>query len=131
MADGLVIADTDLIIDFLRGREPGASRVEHWLREGRLRLTAVTAFELRLGTDFISRRTRIETLLRRRTLPLDALGALEAGKVFVALRAKGRGIDVKDSLQAGVCLRFDLPFATRNIRHFERVPGLRLEGGPA
>ena len=127
MADGLVVADTDLIIDFLRGSEPGASKVQHWLEERRLRLTAVTAFELRLGADFIGRRAQIDMLLHRRALPLDALGALEAGKLSVALRAEGRGIDVKDSLQAGVCLRFDLPFATRNLRHFERVPGLRLE----
>jgi tRNA(fMet)-specific endonuclease VapC len=37
------------------------------------------------------------------------------------------GIDVKDALQAGICLRFGLPFATRNLRHFDRVPGLQLE----
>jgi predicted nucleic acid-binding protein len=32
-----------------------------------------------------------------------------------------------DCLQAGTCLRFDLPFATRNRKHFERIDGLRLE----
>jgi tRNA(fMet)-specific endonuclease VapC len=31
-----------------------------------------------------------------------------------------------DCLQAGICLRFDLPLATRNHKHFERVAGLRL-----
>jgi tRNA(fMet)-specific endonuclease VapC len=131
VADGLLVVDSDLIIDFLRGAEPGASRVQRWLQERRLRVTAVSAFELRLGADFIGRQAQIEMLLQRRALPLDVLGALEAGKVFVALRAEGRGIDVKDSLQAGICLRFDLPFATRNLRHFERVPGLRLELGKA
>jgi tRNA(fMet)-specific endonuclease VapC len=127
MADGVVVADTDLVIDFLRSAEPGAARVERWLQDRRLRLTAVTAFELRLGADFIGRQPQIDLLLHRRTLPLDALAGLEAGKIFVALRAEGRGIDVKDALQAGICLRFDLPFATRNLRHFERVPGLRLD----
>lgn len=129
MADGLVVVDADLVIDFLRGAEPGASRVVRWLSDRSLRLSAVTAFELRLGGGFLPRQPQIEGLIGRRTLPLDAAGALQAGRVFVALRAEGRGIDVKDALQAGICLRFDLPLATRNRRHFERVPGLRLEPG--
>ena len=129
MAERLVIADTDLIIDFLRGADPGATQVAGWIEDRRLRVTAVTAFELRLGTDFLGRQNEIEALLQRRALPLDALGALHAGRIFVALRAEGRGIDVKDALQAGVCLRFQLPLATRNIRHFGRVPDLELETG--
>lgn len=127
MAGRLVIADTDLVVDFLRGADPGATRVERWIEERRLRLTAITAFELRLGADFLGRQAEIEGLLQRRSLPLDAVGAFHAGRLFVALRGEGRGIDVKDALQAGVCLRFQLPLATRNTRHFDRVPGLQLE----
>lgn len=127
MDDGLVVVDSDLVVDFLRGRDPGAGYVERLLRANRLRLTAVTAFELRVGTDFSGRRKRIETLLARRTLSLDRPVALHAGAVFAGLEAEGRTIGIKDCLQAGICLRFDLPLATRNARHFERVKGLRLE----
>jgi tRNA(fMet)-specific endonuclease VapC len=31
-----------------------------------------------------------------------------------------------DCLQAGICLRHDLALATRNRKHFERIPELRL-----
>jgi predicted nucleic acid-binding protein len=31
-----------------------------------------------------------------------------------------------DCLQAGICLNFDLPLATRNRKHFTRVEGLRF-----
>jgi tRNA(fMet)-specific endonuclease VapC len=31
-----------------------------------------------------------------------------------------------DALQAGTCLRHELPFATRNRQHFERIPELEL-----
>ena len=126
MADSLVVADTDYVIDFLRGGGPGAPSVRRWLREQRLRLTAVTAFELRLGTDFLARRGAIDLLLGGRTLPLDTRAALLAGEVFAELEAQGRGIGIKDCLQAGVCRRFDLPLATRNSRHYRRIDGLRL-----
>jgi tRNA(fMet)-specific endonuclease VapC len=125
VADSLIVADTDVLIDFLRGHEPGRSRVEGWLRDGFLRTTAITAFELRLGADFV-RPTGMAALLARRTLPLDLLSALRAGEAQATLRAAGTTIGVRDALIAGICLRFDLPLATRNVRHFARVDGLRL-----
>jgi tRNA(fMet)-specific endonuclease VapC len=42
------------------------------------------------------------------------------------LRREGRDIGFADCLQAGICLDWDLPFATRNTEHFGRVDGLRL-----
>lgn len=125
MAD-LVVVDSDLIIDYLRGRGPGAEYVRALLSEGRLRITAVTALELRVGTDALARQADIMRLARRRTFPIDLASALRAGEVAASLRASGQDIGLADCLQAGLCLRHDLPFATRNRRHFERVDGLRL-----
>lgn len=125
MAD-LVVADSDLLIDFLRGRGEGAGLVRRLLAERRLRLTAVTGFELRVGADFLARRDDIMRLFRSRTLPLDLASALRGGEVFAQLRSEGRGIGFADCLQAGICLRQDLPLATRNRKHFQRVDGLRL-----
>jgi len=123
---GLVVVDTDLLIDFLRGKGPGVGVVRALLVEQRLRLTAVTGFELRMGTDFLARRDDILRLFRSRTVPLDLASALRGGEVAAGLRVSGQVIGFADSLQAGICLRHDLPFATRNRRHFDRIPGLRL-----
>src|SRR5947208_13467569 len=105
-----------MVIDFLREAKHGASRIQLWMREDRLRLTAITAFELRLGAEFFARESSIETLLARRTLPLDALAGLLAGEIFSALAMQGLGIGLRDSLLAGICRRFDLQLATRNVR---------------
>jgi len=121
-----VVADTDLVIDFLRGKGAGASLIRGWLENQQLRLTAVTAFELRLGASFMANAAPIRALLHKRTVGLDAAAGILAGEVFADLQRRGQGIGVKDCLQAGICRRYDLPLATRNIGHFERVAGLRL-----
>ena len=126
VADELLIVDTDLVIDFLRGSGPGAELVEDSLRSGVLRFSAITAFELRLGADFLRRRRQIEALFARRTLPLDVSAAMLAGEIYARLERTGDRIGVQDALIAGVCRRFDLPLATRNARHFRRIRGLRL-----
>lgn len=123
---GLIVADSDLIIDWLRGRGPGRSAIRRWIDQDRLRVTAITAFELRLGADFVQRGELIDSLLQRRLLPLDAGAAMEAARAHADLLRKGEGISVADSLQAGICLRFRLTLASRNRRHFERIDGLTL-----
>lgn len=123
---GLVVVDTDLVIDFLRGKGPGVRLVRELITQHRIRFSAITAFELRVGTDFHARHADIMRLLGSRTFPLDAACALSAGSVAADLRGRGQPIGFADCLQAGTCLRYDLPLATRNRRHFERVAGLEL-----
>jgi len=123
---GLVVVDTDLVIDFLRGRGDGVRLVRSLLRERRFRVTAVTAFELRVGADFLSRRDDILRLVRGRCFPLDLRSAMRAGEIAASLQSEGWGIGFADCLQAGACLRHGLPLATRNRKHFDRVDGLQL-----
>ncbi|MGH8913857.1 MAG: type II toxin-antitoxin system VapC family toxin [Acidimicrobiia bacterium] len=123
---GLVVVDSDLVIDFLRGRGEGADLIRALIPQHRLRFTAVTAFEIRLGSDFLDRKDSILRLFRSRTLPVDLSAALTAGRIHASLADQGRGIGLADALQAGTCLRHGLPFATRNRKHFERIPELEL-----
>jgi len=123
---GLVVVDTDLVIDFLRGRGPGVHLTRRLITERRLRVTAITGFELRVGADLLARKDQILGLFRSRTVPFDLASALRAGEVASTLQASGTGIGFADCMQAGICLRHGLPLATRNRKHFERVEGLQL-----
>lgn len=122
----LVVVDTDLVIDFLRGKGPGAPLVRDLIASHRLRVTAITAFELRVGADFLARRDDVLRLVHSRAFPLDSRSALRAGELAATLRGAGQDIGLADCLQAGICMNFDLPFATRNRKHFDRVEGLQL-----
>ena len=52
----MTIADTDVLIDFLSGAEPGASRVSRAIESGALRTTAITRFELLSGARSAARK---------------------------------------------------------------------------
>ena len=62
---------------------------------------------------------------------LDGPAAIFAGEIYARLERTGDRIGVQDALIAGICRRFDLPLATRNVGHFKRVRGLRLIDVPA
>jgi tRNA(fMet)-specific endonuclease VapC len=119
------VVDTDVLIDYLRGQGPGADLLARLGQSG-YRVTAVSAFELALGSAHQADPRPVLALLDAPTLPLTPHGGLRGGEALSTLRREGRAIDVRDALQAGVCLDADLPLVTRNARHFKRVPGLRV-----
>ncbi|PWU12441.1 MAG: PIN domain nuclease [Bdellovibrio sp.] len=123
------VADTDVLIDFLRGRGDEAERIEFELKTGRLCTTAVSAFELWVGARSSQEKTAVQTLLAALSIiPLDAAGASDAGELFRALEAKGTTIGMADSLIAGICVNRNAVLITRNKKHFSRVPNLNYSG---
>jgi tRNA(fMet)-specific endonuclease VapC len=73
-------------------------------------------------------REGIEALcLEVAVLPFDEPCAWRFGEVGGALVKLGRPISAVDGMIAAVALVHDLSLVTHNVRHFEHVPGLRLE----
>ena len=123
----MIVADTDVLIDFLAGRDPGAGRVALDLDRGLLRTTAVTRFELLCGARTARQEDTIRQLLDAiPTLALDQDAADHAARIQRNLQRAGEPIGMADSLIAGIVLSHDAILLTRNRRHFARVIGLRL-----
>ena len=122
----MIIADTDVLIDFLRGKGL-AARIAHEVKTGGLHTTAISAFELWVGAKSNQQIAAVETLLAAlMILPLDTESAKRAAEVRRELEKRNAAIGMADSLIAGVCLEREGILLTRNRKHFERVPGLKL-----
>lgn len=125
----MFLADTDVLIDFLRG-VGDAERIGIELSTGRLCTTAVTAFELWAGSKNPQQAATVEALLAAVTvLPLDISAARRAGEVRRELERTGMEIGMADSLIAGIALDRGAILITKNRKHYQRVPGLKLSFG--
>ena len=125
----MMLADSDVLIDFLRGKGPGAERIALELGTGRLQTTTINAFELISGSKGPKEQQKVATLLAALSiLPVDLASAERAAHVRRELEGRGQGIGAADYLIAGVCLAHRATLLTRNVTHFERVPGLKLGG---
>lgn len=123
--DSAPVLDTDVLIDYLRGSGPGVDLVARLGRRGYL-ITAITTFELALGTAHRRDPAPVLTLLDAPTLALTPRAGLRGGEALSRLRQRGEGIDIRDALQAGICVDAKRPLITRNLRHFARVPSLTV-----
>jgi len=121
----MIVADTDVLIDFLEGRQPGAQAVAAALAAGQLQTTAISCFELLSGARQVRQRNSVQMLLDSiPALALDRAAAQKAAETRLELERRGNSIGMADSLIAGIVLLHGAKLLTRNRRHFERVPSL-------
>jgi len=119
--------DSDVLIDFLRGKPEAAGKMR--AAEGRYFLctTACNAYELLAGAVSPARRTAVIRLLDRlRVLPLTRAAAEKSAETGAALKARGQGLPLADLLIAGTALENKCLLLTGNRKHFEKIPGLAL-----
>jgi len=123
----VILADTDVLIDYLAGVQPLQDRIAGHSDAEQLQTTAVNCFELLSGTGPGRRGHAVRRLLDAlNVFPLDRAAAERAADVRRKLNRAGRPIGMGDSLIAGIALAHNLPLLTRNRSHFERVEDLRL-----
>lgn len=125
----MIVADTDVLIDFLRGRGEAARRVALELGTRSFSTTAITVFELRSGARTARQKRAVEVLLEAMTiLPFGPEEARVAARIRQEIEGEGRPIGMADYMIAAVCVVAGGVLLTRNRRHFERVNGLKLGG---
>jgi tRNA(fMet)-specific endonuclease VapC len=120
------VLDTDVLIDYLRGAGPGVSLMRTLAPTLAYRVTAIAAFELSLSPAYARDPKAVHALLAVECLPLRRSAALQAGALLGGLRLLNRAIELRDALQAGICLEAGATLVTGDAARYARVPGLRV-----
>lgn len=119
--------DTNTLIDYLKGREPGASAVEKAVKTYTCYVTAITVYELLFGVARAKKEIGEQALLGvMSVLPFDEGIAKRAAELHAELISQNQNIGIKDVFIAATCLEVDIALLTANERHFSRVLGLTV-----
>ena len=94
--------------------------------------TAITIGELtygaaRRGSAEFSKRLGERLADAQTVLPFDRVAAEIYGGLRAELERAGKRLDEPDLRIASIALSRDLTLVTGNVKHFSRVPGLRIE----
>jgi predicted nucleic acid-binding protein len=127
MDNAQLCLDTNVLIAFLKGREPDAAAVETAVKEYVCYVTSITVYELLYGVARAKKEIGEQALLGVLTvLPFTDTAARRAASLHADLIGQNRDIGVKDVLIAAICLEHGLPILTANNRHFSRVSNLTV-----
>jgi tRNA(fMet)-specific endonuclease VapC len=127
------LADTNIIGYLARNvSEPLQQRTLIALQARELGISVITRAETRYGLALLNvddkRRASVGLLLNEfAALPWTGKAADIYGDIAAQLQRSGQTMGVLDTRIAAHALAEDLILVTHNTRHFERVPGLKLE----
>ena len=127
------LADLNILGYFVRGSSPALhQRMGLALQANELAISAITRAEVRFEQRLLNandkRQASIDLLLDQIvTLALPPEAADLYGEMAAQLRKAGQPIGEMDTLNAAHALAAGLILMTHNTRHFERIPGLKLE----
>jgi tRNA(fMet)-specific endonuclease VapC len=95
--------------------------------------SVVCVMELHVGakrhrqSHALWQRIERDVLARVRVVPFGHRACLRAGGVLAELEVAGTPVGVEDVMIGATALELDLTVVTRNVRHFDRITGLRVE----
>ncbi len=129
----MLVLDTNVISELMQPSPD--EQVLRWMDRQPARsiwTTSITLYELRAGILSMpagKRRTQLsefleqwtEQVLERRILNFDSEGAERAAELTAARKTKGRPVDSRDTMIAGIVLANHATLATRNTKRFEDI----------
>lgn len=127
MADKIILVDTSILIDYYRKTEKEYSVWIKLVRQGySFAISAVTKYEIYAGATQNQLAFWDNVLQAIAVLPLDEVSVDTAVTINIALKKKRKQIDLADLFIAATAVTRNLPFATLNRKHFERIDTLAL-----
>lgn len=127
MADKIILIDTSILIDHFRKTEKANSALISLVRQGYTYcISIITDYEIYSGTTSEQLEYWDSFLLKTDVLPFDKAIARVAVEINRQLKKNRKQIAIPDLFIAATALANNLPFATLNNKHFERIAGLTI-----
>ena len=126
----MTLLDSNVLIHYLRGMEPLASRVKA-ASPSELAVPAIVTYALEHGTlkSGGARRRAVlaDILADLREIPFDGDSARSAARIRVELERRGETIGPLDLLIAGTAVSRGATLITNNTAEFGKIRHLRLQ----
>ena len=122
-----VAVDSCVLIEFLRAKDKSKTVYAKLVRDKiSLFISTIVLFEVRAGLNASNRECLMGLLQKTVCLPFDTRTAEIAADLSRMLRQNRIQVESSDLFVAATAIAHDLPLATLNRKHFERIEGLRL-----
>lgn len=121
-----IIVDTDILIDYFRTNKGGLVNLLDKQLQGKLEMaiSSVTVYELFSGKSSKETKSVISGLISKfKIIPMDEKIAEFAGELN---RDNNLSISSHDFFIAATAILSDSSLATKNKKHFSRIPNLKL-----
>jgi len=119
---GSILADTDVLVDFLRGHEQAVAFVEEF--SSRFILSPIVIAELYAGIKGDAERTVLDNFISLfRVIPITA-DIAKTGGLYKRKFGKSHGVGLADAILAATADAEQADLKTLNVKHYPMLAGL-------
>jgi len=127
MENKIIMVDTSVLIDYYRKTDKSKSEWISLVRQDyQFAISAITKYEIYSGAteqqlEFWDTIMQVITII-----PFDEIAVNMAVQINNSLKRKRKQIDIADLFIASTAMANNLPIATLNKKHFNRIDGLEI-----
>jgi tRNA(fMet)-specific endonuclease VapC len=122
-----MVIDTGLFIEHIRAKNKLNTTLYLLPESSELFISAVSLYELYMGAATPDKENDIRTITEDlQVLPLNNFVAIKAARLYHSLKQQNKLIEFRDIFIAATCIVNDMPLATLNKKHFQRINELEL-----
>jgi len=123
--------DTNIIIDCFHGDEETLKYINK-IQNSEIKITSITLMELYAGCAVYEKRQKMYALIEEFMSTIDMVDFDKQtckiyGDIYSFLRSKGKISEQQDMMIAAACIKNNLVLITKNKKHFQNIPGLKVE----
>ncbi|EKB50975.1 type II toxin-antitoxin system VapC family toxin [Cecembia lonarensis] len=123
----MILLDSSVLIDLFRKKDKTKSYFFNLLsEENDFAISTVTQYEIGIGNKVSTSDFWNELNDRLTILSFDQSCSIEAIEIYATLKRKNKLIDLADLLIGATAKSHNIPLATLNKKHFQRIDGLVL-----
>jgi tRNA(fMet)-specific endonuclease VapC len=127
MAENIILIDTSILIDYFRKSDKANSKLISLIKKGyKFHISAITEYEIYAGSSPIQQGFWEEFLEKIEVISFNKQAAKAAVEINSELKRKRKQIAIADLFIAATAIGNNLPFATLNMKHFERIDNLQI-----
>lgn len=127
MAEKIILIDTSILIDFYRKKDKTKSFFYQLTNSYKLfAVSIITEYEVMIGNKAGNDNFWESFFDKVTILPFDRVANQFAIKIFRQLKTDNKLIEIPDILIGATAMANNLPIATFNQKHFERIKGLKI-----
>ena len=127
MENPIICLDTSVLIDYYRKKDKSKSLFFKLTKEYSVfAVSAITEYELYIGNSQEQNIFWNDFFSRIIVLPFDTKAVEQAVNIYKQLKHRNKLIDIPDIMIAGTVLQNNIPIATLNRKHFERIEDLQI-----
>lgn len=120
------LTDTDILVDAQHAIADAVAFVTNQKAANGLRISVISAMELAIGCRSANELGLVRQFLQHVLVLPITLTISTTGYQLVDGYYLSHGLLIPDALIAATALDNNLPLYTRNVRHFQMIPGLQV-----